>query len=111
MLHSCIKGFLRAKKLWVNPPKAERAKPSLSSDYNLLFKNKIGESSLDIHRFAYRDHLRDATKMIARLKSRGPGTARTIKPEYPYYLYVQKTCVQITVGVLLANDYFYATEM
>lgn len=50
MLHSCIKGFLRAKKLWVNPPKAERAKPSLSSDYNLLFKNKIGESSLDIHR-------------------------------------------------------------
>ena len=41
--------FLRAKKLWVNPPKAERAKPSLSSDYNLLFKNKIGESSLDIH--------------------------------------------------------------
>ena len=52
MLHSCIKGFLRAKKLWVNPPKAERAKPSLSSDYNLLFKNKIGERSLDIHRFA-----------------------------------------------------------
>lgn len=51
MLHSCIKGFLRAKKLWVNPPKAERAKPSLSSDYNLLFKNKIGERSLDIHRF------------------------------------------------------------
>ena len=50
VLHSCIKGFLRAKKLWVNPPKAERAKPSLSSDYNLLFKNKIGESSLDIHR-------------------------------------------------------------
>ena len=50
MLHSCIKGFLRAKKLWVNPPKAERAKPSLSSDYNLLFKNKIGERSLDIHR-------------------------------------------------------------
>ena len=50
MLHSCIKGFLRAKKLWGNPPKAERAKPSLSSDYNLLFKNKIGESSLDIHR-------------------------------------------------------------
>ena len=44
------KVFLRAKKLWVNPPKAERAKPSLSSDYNLLFKNKIGESSLDIHR-------------------------------------------------------------
>lgn len=34
----------------MNPPKAERAKPSLSSDYNLLFKNKIGESSLDIHR-------------------------------------------------------------
>jgi len=50
VLHSCIKGFLRAKKLWVNPPKAERAKPSLSSDYNLLFKNKIGERSLDIHR-------------------------------------------------------------
>ena len=50
MLHSCIKGFLRAKKLWVNPPKAERAKPSLSSDYNLLFKSKIGERSLDIHR-------------------------------------------------------------
>ncbi|WP_288594944.1 hypothetical protein, partial [uncultured Sutterella sp.] len=25
-------------------------KPSLSSDYNLLFKNKIGERSLDIHR-------------------------------------------------------------
>ena len=50
MLHSCIKGFLRAKKLWVNPPKAEMAKPSLSSDYNLLFKNKIGERSLDIHR-------------------------------------------------------------
>lgn len=49
MLRSCIKGFLRAKKLWVNPPKAERAKPSLSSDYNLLFKNKIGERSLDIH--------------------------------------------------------------
>ena len=49
---SCIKGFLRAKKLWVNPPKAERAKPSLSSDYNLLFKNKIGERSLDIHRFS-----------------------------------------------------------
>ena len=49
MLRSCIK-FLRAKKLWVNPPKAERAKPSLSSDYNLLFKNKIGERSLDIHR-------------------------------------------------------------
>ena len=47
---NCIKGFLRAKKLWVNPPKAERAKPSLSSDYNLLFKNKIGERSLDIHR-------------------------------------------------------------
>ena len=45
--------FLRAKKLWVNPPKAERAKPSLSSDYNLLFKNKIGESSLDIHRNPY----------------------------------------------------------
>ena len=44
------KVFLRAKKLWVNPLKAERAKPSLSSDYNLLFKNKIGESSLDIHR-------------------------------------------------------------
>lgn len=35
----------------MNPLKAERAKPSLSSDYNLLFKNKIGESSLDIHRF------------------------------------------------------------
>lgn len=52
MLRSCIKGFLRAKKLWVNPPKAERAKPSLSSDYNLLFKNKIGERSLDIHRFS-----------------------------------------------------------
>ena len=52
MLRSCIKGFLRAKKLWVNPLKAERAKPSLSSDYNLLFKNKIGESSLDIHRSA-----------------------------------------------------------
>ena len=34
----------------MNPPKAARAKPSLSSDYNLLFKNKIGESSLDIHR-------------------------------------------------------------
>ena len=51
MLRSCIKGFLRAKKLWVNPPKAERAKPSLSSDYNLLFKNKIGERSLDIHRY------------------------------------------------------------
>ena len=34
----------------MNPLKAERAKPSLSSDYNLLFKNKIGESSLDIHR-------------------------------------------------------------
>lgn len=50
MLRNCIKGFLRAKKLWVNPPKAERAKPSLSSDYNLLFKNKIGERSLDIHR-------------------------------------------------------------
>lgn len=33
----------------MNPLKAERAKPSLSSDYNLLFKNKIGESSLDIH--------------------------------------------------------------
>ena len=47
------KVFLRAKKLWVNPPKAERAKPSLSSDYNLLFKNKIGESSLDIHRYGY----------------------------------------------------------
>jgi len=44
------KVFLRVKKLWVNPPKAERAKPSLSSDYNLLFKNKIGERSLDIHR-------------------------------------------------------------
>ena len=57
MLHSCIKGFLRAKKLWVNPPKAERAKPSLSSDYNLLFKNKIGESSLDIHRFVILDFL------------------------------------------------------
>ena len=62
VLHSCIKGFLRAKKLWVNPPKAERAKPSLSSDYNLLFKNKIGKSSLDIHRpsilscFLYRQH-------------------------------------------------------
>ncbi len=28
----------------------KRAKPSLSSDYNLLFKNKIGERSLDIHR-------------------------------------------------------------
>ena len=52
MLRSCSKGFLRAKKLWVNPPKAERAKPSLSSDYNLLFKNKIGERSLDIHRAA-----------------------------------------------------------
>ena len=52
VLHSCIKGFLQAKKLWVNPPKAERAKPSLSSDYNLLFKNKIGESSLDIHRLS-----------------------------------------------------------
>ena len=51
VLSSCIKGFLRAKKLWVNPPKAERAKPSLSSDYNLLFKNKIGERSLDIHRW------------------------------------------------------------
>ena len=50
VLHSCIKGFLRAKKLWVNPPKAERAKPSLSPDYNLRFKNKIGERSLDIHR-------------------------------------------------------------
>lgn len=37
----------------MNPPKAERAKPSLSSDYNLLFKNKIGESSLDIHRYNY----------------------------------------------------------
>ena len=36
----------------MNPPKAERAKPSLSSDYNLLFKNKIGESSLDIHRYS-----------------------------------------------------------
>ena len=44
------KVFLRAKKLWVNPPKAERAKPSLSPDYNLRFKNKIGERSLDIHR-------------------------------------------------------------
>ena len=42
--------FYGPKKLWVNPPKAERAKPSLSSDYNLLFKNKIGERSLDIHR-------------------------------------------------------------
>ncbi len=38
----------------MNPPKAERAKPSLSSDYNLLFKNKIGERSLDIHRFLLR---------------------------------------------------------
>lgn len=38
----------------MNPPKAERAKPSLSSDYNLLFKNKIGESSLDIHRWLKR---------------------------------------------------------
>lgn len=53
MLRSCIKGFLRAKKLWVNPPKAERAKPSLSPDYNLLFKNKIGERSLDIHRYCH----------------------------------------------------------
>lgn len=60
MLHSCIKGFLRAKKLWVNPPKAERAKPSLSSDYNLLFKNKIGERSLDIHRLRILRHYLDA---------------------------------------------------
>ncbi|WP_288594656.1 hypothetical protein, partial [uncultured Sutterella sp.] len=30
-------------------------KPSLSSDYNLLFKNKIGERSLDIHRVGSRD--------------------------------------------------------
>ena len=29
--------FLRAKKLWVNPPKAERAKPSLSLAVHLLF--------------------------------------------------------------------------
>ena len=57
MLRSCIKGFLRAKKLWVNPPKAERAKPSLSSDYNLLFKNKIGERSLDIHRIFFEDQV------------------------------------------------------
>lgn len=44
----------------MNPPKAERAKPSLSSDYNLLFKNKIGESSLDIHR----DYTTDLRKYI-----------------------------------------------
>ena len=55
------KVFLRAKKLWVNPPKAERAKPSLSLDYNLLFKNKIGESSLDIHRYPYQRPLRTGT--------------------------------------------------
>ena len=40
------KVFLRAKKLWVNPPKAERAKPSLSSDYNLLFKKKTAKAHL-----------------------------------------------------------------
>ena len=72
MLHSCIKGFLRAKKLWVNPPKAERAKPSLSSDYNLLFKNKIGERSLDIHRsFELRSNqfLKLLTVELRRLRS------------------------------------------
>ena len=44
----------------MNPPKAERAKPSLGSDYNLLFKNKIGESSLDIHRKSLKRRIQDA---------------------------------------------------
>ena len=44
------KVFLRAKKLWVNPPKAERAKPSLSSDYNLLFKKKSAKAHLTFTR-------------------------------------------------------------
>ena len=50
----------------MNPPKAERAKPSLSSDYNLLFKNKIGESSLDIHRYHRVHHLDTARQIIMR---------------------------------------------
>ena len=64
------KVFLRAKKLWVNPPKAERAKPSLSSDYNLLFKNKIGESSLDIHRTLYLQCLNSALRRFRLLRPR-----------------------------------------
>ena len=91
--------------------KGERKRPDFPSDDKRRAAAELCAHGISRASFAYRDHLRDATKMIARLKSRGPGIARTIKPEYPYYLYVQKTCVQITVGVLLANDYFYATEM
>lgn len=91
--------------------KGERKRPDFPSDDRRSVAAELFAHGISRDSFAYRDHLRDATKMIARLKSRGPGTARTIKPEYPYCLYVQKTCVQITVGVLLANDYFYATEM
>ena len=54
----------------MNPPKAERAKPSLSSDYNLLFKNKIGESSLDIHRTLYLQCLNSALRRFRLLRPR-----------------------------------------
>ncbi|WP_226963261.1 hypothetical protein, partial [Sutterella seckii] len=61
-----------------NPPKAERAKPSLSSDYNLLFKNKIGESSLDIH------------QMLSSLLSRRATTLSLNSCEYRMFCHSMK---------------------
>jgi len=61
----------------VNPPKAERAKPSLSSDYNLLFKNKIGESSLDIHR--WNPLIKKVIPIILIWRSRPDGERKTAK--------------------------------
>ena len=50
VLHSCIKGFTTGHKTLGESVEGGEGKASLSSDYNLLFKNKIGESPLDIHR-------------------------------------------------------------
>ena len=69
--------------------KGERKRPDFPSDDKRRAAAELFAHGISRASFAYRDHLRDATKMIARLKSRGPGTARTIKPEYPYCLYVK----------------------
>lgn len=91
----------------MNPPKAERAKPSLSSDYNLLFKNKIGESSLDIHRFLDEstNQLDDASamKLIAILKSELPQTVVLMVSHQPAVKNLAETRIEIGGPALTAS--------
>ena len=51
MLHSCIKGFSTGQKTLGESAEGGEGKALTELRLQPTFKNKIGESSLDIHRF------------------------------------------------------------